>query len=89
MLELVQYLTPRPHIVDMETFNIGNAHISLVTADLQADFERMRGHARFRCPEPTRIEWGSYEGGWVARMRDPDEITIELVQLPVGGIRLE
>jgi catechol 2,3-dioxygenase-like lactoylglutathione lyase family enzyme len=88
MLELVQYLTPPPGSVDMEAFNVGNAHLSLVTADLHADYERLREHAHFRCPTPTRIEWGPYEGGWVGRIRDPDDITIELVQLPAGGVNL-
>jgi catechol 2,3-dioxygenase-like lactoylglutathione lyase family enzyme len=89
MLELVQYLQPDSQTVDMETFNVGSAHLSLVTQDLHEDFERLRGRAQFRRPVPTRIEWGPYEGGWVARIRDPDGITIELVELPPGGIKLE
>jgi catechol 2,3-dioxygenase-like lactoylglutathione lyase family enzyme len=72
----------------METFNVGNAHLALVTPDLHAVFERLRGKALFRSDAPVRIEWGPYEGGHAARVRDPDGITIELIQLPPGGVRL-
>lgn len=87
-LELVQYLSPSHAVVDMETFNVGNAHLALVTPDLHAVFERLRGKALFRSDAPVRIEWGPYEGGHAARVRDPDGITIELIQLPPGGVRL-
>ena len=87
-LELVQYLRPSHGVVDMETFNVGNAHLSLATPDLHALFERLRGRAELRSEAPVRIEWGPYEGGYAARVRDPDGITIELVQPPEGGPRL-
>jgi glyoxylase I family protein len=87
-LELIQYHSPPHATVDMETYNVGNAHLSFVTGDLQQTFERLRGSAEQRSPEPVRIEWGPYEGGFAARVRDPDGITIELVQLPEGGAKL-
>jgi catechol 2,3-dioxygenase-like lactoylglutathione lyase family enzyme len=87
-LELVRYHSPSHGLVDMETFNVGNAHLSLVTPDLHALFERLDGHAAPRSAAPVRIEWGPYEGGYAARVRDPDGITIELVQLPPGGPKL-
>ena len=86
-LELIQYLNPAHERVDMETFNVGNAHLSLVTPDLHAVFARLDGRAEFRSPGPVRIAWGPYEGGYAARVRDPDGITIELVQLPPGGAK--
>jgi catechol 2,3-dioxygenase-like lactoylglutathione lyase family enzyme len=87
-LELVRYMSPEHCLVNMETFNVGNAHISLVTPDLNALFERLRGKAELRSDTPVRIAWGPYEGGYVTRVRDPDGITIELLQLPSGGVRL-
>lgn len=87
-LELIQYHEPAHSTVDMETYNVGNAHLSFVTADLHHLFERLRGRADLRSTEPVRIEWGPYEGGYAARVRDPDGITIELVQLPEGGVKL-
>jgi catechol 2,3-dioxygenase-like lactoylglutathione lyase family enzyme len=87
-IELVQYLAPEHGIVDMETFNAGNAHLALVTPDLHRLFERLRGRAELRSDAPVRIEWGPYVGGYAARVRDPDGITIELIQHPPGGVTL-
>jgi len=87
-LELVQYLRPDHALVDMETFNVGNAHLSFFTPDLHGLFERLKGRAQMRSDAPVRIEWGPYEGGYAARVRDPDGITIELIQAPPGGVKL-
>jgi len=87
-LELIHYVSPEHALVDMETFNVGNAHLSLVTPDLHALFERIKGRAQLRSAGPVRIAWGPYEGGYAARIRDPDGITIELVELPAGGVKL-
>jgi catechol 2,3-dioxygenase-like lactoylglutathione lyase family enzyme len=88
LLELLQYLEPPAGRVDMETYNAGNAHLCLVTDDIHADFERLRGHATFRSPQPVAIPWGPYKGGWAAYLRDPDGISIEILQLPPGGPKL-
>lgn len=88
ILELLEYLNPPPGSVDMETYNAGNAHLCLVTDDIQADFNRLKGHATFRHPEPVEIPWGPYKGGWAAYIRDPDGISIELLQAPPGGPKL-
>jgi catechol 2,3-dioxygenase-like lactoylglutathione lyase family enzyme len=85
LLELLQYLEPPPGRVDMETYNAGNAHLCVVTEDLHADFARLAGRAEFRDPDPVRIPWGPYEGGWACYLRDPDGISVELMQLPPGG----
>jgi catechol 2,3-dioxygenase-like lactoylglutathione lyase family enzyme len=85
ILELIQYLEPPAGIVDMESYNAGNGHLCLVTEDLAADFERLRGRVQFRDPNPVRIPWGPYEGGWACYLRDPDGISIELMQLRPGG----
>ena len=85
MLELLEYHHPEPQRVDMETYNIGNAHLCLVTSDMKADFERMAGHASFRSDEPVRVPWGPYKGGALAYLRDPDGISIELLELPKDG----
>jgi catechol 2,3-dioxygenase-like lactoylglutathione lyase family enzyme len=89
ILELLQYLHPSPGRVDMETYNAGNAHLCLVTQDMDRDFERLRGVAEFRSPEPIEIPWGPYKGGWACYLRDPDGISIELITLPPGGVSLD
>jgi len=89
VLELLEYHYPEPGRVDMETYNVGNAHLCLVVDDLEVDFERLRGHVEFRDPEPVEIPWGPYQGGKACYLRDPDGISIELIQYPPGGPKLE
>ena len=84
-LELVEYIEPKPGTVEMETNNVGNAHLCLTVNDLDADFERLRGRVAFRHPEPVVIPWGPYKGGKACYVRDPDGISIQLMQLPPGG----
>lgn len=85
VLELLNYMEPPMRTVDMETHNAGNAHLCLTSGDLAQDFERLRGRATFRSSDPVTIPWGPYKGGKAAYLRDPDGISIELIQLPVGG----
>jgi hypothetical protein len=46
---------------------------------------RAAGHDTFRSPEPVVIPWGPYKGGRACYLRDPDGISIELMELPPGG----
>jgi catechol 2,3-dioxygenase-like lactoylglutathione lyase family enzyme len=86
VLELLAYEQPPAARVDMETFNAGNGHLCLVVADLAAEFERLEGRAEFRNPEPVDIPWGHFAGGRSCYLRDPDGISVELVQYPPGGL---
>jgi catechol 2,3-dioxygenase-like lactoylglutathione lyase family enzyme len=89
VLELIRYHDPDPAVVDMETYNVGNAHLCLVVDDLTAEFERLRGRAAFAHPEPVEIPWGPYEGGKACYLRDPDGISIQLMEHPPGGPSFE
>ena len=82
ILELLEYRHPPSGHVNMETYNVGNGHLGLLTDDIQADFERLRTHVEFRNSEPVRIPSGPAAGGYAIYFRDPDGITIELVQAP-------
>jgi catechol 2,3-dioxygenase-like lactoylglutathione lyase family enzyme len=86
-LELLEYKGPGPGLVDMESYNAGNAHLCLLTSDMAADFQRMRaaGYDTFRSAEPVVIPWGPYRGGRACYLRDPDGISIELMEEPPGG----
>lgn len=86
VLELLEYKRPSPGRVDMETYNVGNAHLCLVVDDLAAEFERLQGRAEFRNPEPVEIPWGHFAGGRSCYLRDPDGISVELLQYPPGGV---
>lgn len=85
VLEMLQYHSPPPGFVDMETYNVGNTHLCLETEDIYADYERMGSIAQFRSPEPGTSVWGPYKGTMVCYLRDPDGISIELVQFPKSG----
>jgi catechol 2,3-dioxygenase-like lactoylglutathione lyase family enzyme len=86
VLELLEYKHPQPGRVDMETYNVGNGHLCLVVDDLAAEFERLQGRAEFRNPTPVDIPWGHFAGGRSCYIRDPDGISIELLQYPPGGV---
>lgn len=86
VLELLEYKHPKPGRVDMETYNVGNGHLCLVVDDLAAEFERLQGRAEFRNFEPVDIPWGHFAGGRSCYIRDPDGISIELLQYPPGGV---
>lgn len=87
VLELLQYRNYGPGVVDMESWNAGNAHLCLVTDDMEADFARLRaaGYDTFRSAQPVPIPWGPYKGGVACYLRDPDGISIELMEEPPGG----
>ena len=87
ILELLEYKTPGPGMVDMESYNAGNAHLCLVTDDMAGDFARLRaaGYDTFRSERPIDIPWGPYRGGRACYLRDPDGASIELLEAPPGG----
>ena len=87
ILELLEYQIAQPGVVDMESYNAGNAHLCLVTDDMAADFARMRaaGYDTFRSDAPVDIPWGPYRGGRACYLRDPDGASIELLEAPPGG----
>lgn len=81
-LELVRYVDPPTSVVDMETNNVGNGHLCIVVEDIHAEYERLGGFAKFRSEAPIRIPSGPNVGGWGAYLRDPDGISIQLMQPP-------
>jgi catechol 2,3-dioxygenase-like lactoylglutathione lyase family enzyme len=88
-LELIRFLDPPPATVDMETYNAGNGHLCIVVDDIHAEFARVSAFASLRSPAPIEIPWGPYRGGWACYLRDPDGITIQLMQHPPGGPRFD
>jgi catechol 2,3-dioxygenase-like lactoylglutathione lyase family enzyme len=81
MLELVQYLTPAGGALGpLAASTIGCAHLALLVPDIHARYERMlaRGVV-FRNP-PVAITEGANAGGFACYFRDPDGITLELLE---------
>ncbi len=86
-LELLEYHKPASGTVDLETYNVGNSHLCLVVDDLDAELERLeRAGVAFRWPSPVEVPGNSpgepAAGGKAAYLRDPDGVTVELLELP-------
>ena len=82
LLELIEYLEPTGEMVDIETKNPGTAHLCLSSSDLGADFERFVAlGATPRSEGPVTITSGPNQGKRVGYFRDPDGITIEILEL--------
>jgi catechol 2,3-dioxygenase-like lactoylglutathione lyase family enzyme len=87
ILELLEYRKPRGITIDMETANPGNAHVCLVVEDLDAEFRRLgAAGVEFRSAGPVYSPTGAWKGSKAVYLRDPDGITVELVELPPGGL---
>ena len=69
-----------------ETFVVGNAHVGLVLDDLDAACERIRAYGtEYRSAAPVPLTSGAHAGGRSIYIRDPDGITVELLELPDHG----
>jgi catechol 2,3-dioxygenase-like lactoylglutathione lyase family enzyme len=86
ILELLEYLRPVGARVDTETYNVGNAHLCLIVDDLEREYRRLReAGVEFRSPPvdvPADIEDDPAKGGRALYLRDPDGITVELLEMP-------
>lgn len=81
VLELVEYVTPRGQpSFELPTNDVGCPHLALLVTDIHERFQRMREQGvEFRNP-PVKITEGANVGGFACYFRDPDGITLELLQ---------
>ena len=84
ILELIQYMDPYTGKVDMNTYNIGNAHLCLSTDSIEEEFERIKDFAHVKSDHVPQSTDGPYKGSKTFYFTDPDGISIELVQYPPG-----
>jgi catechol 2,3-dioxygenase-like lactoylglutathione lyase family enzyme len=85
LLELIEYRSPKGVRADVRTCNPGSGHLCLVAEDIHAVFDRLRAAGiEFASAAPVEILAGRHKGGYTVYSRDPDGITIELIQLPPG-----
>ncbi len=83
LLELFEYVEPAGQTVELENYHVGNGHLALVVDDLDAQFERLsREGVRFTHHEPVEAHDEPWRGTKAIYMRDPDGITIELMESP-------
>lgn len=84
-LELVEYVHPRGEKTDVSTNRPGAPHLAFITDDIHADYDRLKeAGVRFKAPAPVAIEAGVNKGGFTVYLLDPDDITLEMLQPPVG-----
>lgn len=84
VLELIEYVNPRGEPQDMATNRPGAAHLALQVDDLEAEFVRLKAAGvQFRSDAPVPVTHGRHTGGLTCYLRDPDGITLELIELPV------
>ena len=76
--------TIRPHSARHGDAQLGNGHLGLASEDIHADYERLRDLSSSAAPPPSEIPSGPARGGWAIYLRDPDGITVEIVQAPPG-----
>jgi catechol 2,3-dioxygenase-like lactoylglutathione lyase family enzyme len=84
-LELIQYLSPPGGKLDPRTNNVGSAHLALIVDDLRAMYRELKGRGfRFK-GEPIEIPAGPNKGNWMVYLLDPDDFTLELIQIGAGS----
>jgi catechol 2,3-dioxygenase-like lactoylglutathione lyase family enzyme len=83
MLELVEYVTPRgPELGTLATNSVGCAHLALMVDDIHERYARMAAQGVVFRNAPVAITAGANLGGFACYFRDPDGITLELLQPP-------
>ncbi len=82
LLELIEYLNPTGEMVDLATKNPGTAHLCLSSTNLAEDFDRLVSlGAKPVSDGPVEITSGPNKGKCVAYFRDPDGITLEVLEM--------
>ncbi len=81
MLELVEYVTPKSDRAgSLETNSVGCAHLALMVTDVHQRHARMLEQGVAFINPPVAITAGANAGGYSCYFRDPDGITLELLQ---------
>jgi catechol 2,3-dioxygenase-like lactoylglutathione lyase family enzyme len=81
-VELFQYLEPAGQACTPRPCDPGSCHLSLLVDDLPALCQQLRSQGVHFPSEPVLIEAGPNRGGYGVYLRDPNDILIELFQLP-------
>lgn len=81
-LELMRYVHPKGDRLQLDTPNIGSVHICFVVEDIFALYQQLLERGVRFISEPVAIPSGPNSGGYAVYLRDPDDYTMELVQIP-------
>jgi catechol 2,3-dioxygenase-like lactoylglutathione lyase family enzyme len=81
MLELVEYVTPRVEPGAPLAVNaVGCPHLALLVDDIHERYARLREEGVEFVNPPVEIMAGANAGGFTCYFRDPDGITLEILQ---------
>ena len=83
LLELIEYVLPVPDRVAPENARIGAVHVAFEVASIDDLRPALEGAGATLLSEPNEITAGINRGGRTVYLRDPDGITVELVEPPV------
>lgn len=80
VVELLQYGSPAGRDYTATNADVGSAHLAIRVPDIQARYQSLltQGIEFFSAPKP--ISSGRFAGGQWAYFRDPDGISVELIQ---------
>ena len=82
-LELIQYFSPLGKKLDLQTNNVGCAHLAFNVDDLAKMYAALKAKGvQFKSP-PQEVPAGPNKGTLTVYLTDPDGITLELLQAPV------
>jgi catechol 2,3-dioxygenase-like lactoylglutathione lyase family enzyme len=86
LLELIEYLQPRGDAIAPGTNRPGSPHLAITVADLDHAWQVLQSqkdewNLSFASESPVVVDKGQNVGGKAIYFRDPDGITIELVEL--------
>ena len=84
ILELIEYYEPYKGTVDMESYNVGNAHLCLIVDNMEREIARVKDFVLMITDGIAISTNGPYKGSKVVYFRDPDGISIEVVEYPEG-----
>jgi len=79
-IELLEYRSPHGVRGDARTCNPGNVHVAFMVDDLDRVYAELSAKGvRFKSA-PVAVEHGRNKGAKAVYLRDPDDITLELIQ---------
>ncbi len=82
-MELLEYLAPPDRKrINLRPCDVGSVHVALLVNDLDAVLERIAASGWKAAGKPQTLKTGPNAGKRVVYVRDPDGITIELMQHP-------
>jgi catechol 2,3-dioxygenase-like lactoylglutathione lyase family enzyme len=80
VLELLQYESPPGKKFEALNCDVGVSHIAFQVNDIQDEYRRLTAAGVEFFSEPKAITDGPYAGGAWCYCRDPDGVSVELIQ---------